>query len=277
MMFANGSASRCGRVLLGLGLCVAVTSASLAEELRETLSPPVDSALREMGAALKSMQAFSFSIDISVDEILPDGEKVESNRRSVITVVRPDRFKGTTTSGPELDKQFLFDGMQLSIIDRVAKVYSVTDMPGTIDEMLDQLYEKYGISVPTADFLYSDVYQVLTADAQSGRYIGKCLIRGQLCHHLAVRLENVDYQIWITVQDKPMPRRMVLTYKDAEESPQFRIDFDGWKALDAPAMSEFKLDIPSSYSKVELKAAETEAPEKSENGSSEAGNTEESE
>lgn len=258
-MFANGSASMGRRILCGLGLCIAVVSAAQAEELRESLSTRVDSALREMGTALKSMQAFSFSIDISVDEILPDGETVESNRRLEITVVRPNRFKGTSTSGPELEKHFLYDGKQLSIIDRVAKVYSVTEMPGTIDEMLDQLYEQYGISVPTADFLYSDVYQVLTSDAQSGRYVGTCLIRGQLCHHLAVRLSSVDYQLWISAQDKPLPRRMVLTYKDTEGAPQFRIDFDGWKAMDASTMSDFKLDIPASYSKVELKAADDSA------------------
>lgn len=251
-MFTNGLSRAVSRVLVGIA-CLGITAAAFGqEEQADKRSPKVDELLKQMGAAMKAMSVFSFTAEISSDAITPDGEKIESHRQNTFVVQQPRGLQGEAKGGPDMDRTFLYNGKQLIILDHVAKVYSATDVPDNIDAMLDFMYEKYGISVPTADFLYSDVYDVLTSDIQSSRYVGAALVNGQKCHQLAVRLSTVDYQIWIADGAKPLPVRMVLTYKEDPASPQFRIDFSDWKTLEASQAPEFKLDVPATYSKVDL-------------------------
>jgi hypothetical protein len=38
----------------------------------------------------------------------------------------------------------------------------------------------------------------------------------------------VDYQVWISRGDQPLPQRLVITYRDAEGQPQFWARFIKW-------------------------------------------------
>ena len=48
------------------------------------------------------------------------------------------------------------------------------------------------------------------------------------CEHLAFSLENVDWQIWIEAGARPVPRKIVITYKDEENSPQYTAILSNW-------------------------------------------------
>ena len=64
----------------------------------------------------------------------------------------------------------------------------------------------------------------------------KTALFGIPAHHLAVRNETVDYQIWIAEGSQPLPIRVVLTYKNAEGQPQFRAQLLDWNL--APEVTE---------------------------------------
>lgn len=272
-MTANGLESSFCRILLVGMICGVTVGGALGQEASaeqpsadkaSLIAPKADALMKMMGISLKTMKAFSFSAEISSDELTSTGEKVESHRKTNFLVIRPGLMKGQATGGPEMDKSFVYDGKQLTILDHAAKVYSSTDVPASIDQMLDHVFEKYGISVPTADFLYEDVYKILTSGAESGRYIGETKVNGQRAYHIAVRMNAVDYQLWIAAGDKPLPVRMVVTYKEIEGMPQFRINFSDWSSMHAAQMQipDFKVDIPSTYTKVDLQAPKmpTDAP-----------------
>ena len=53
-------------------------------------------------------------------------------------------------------------------------------------------------------------------------------------HHLAARTDTVDFQVWVADGDKPLPQRVVITYKKAKGEPQFWAQFSDWNL--APAM-----------------------------------------
>ena len=58
--------------------------------------------------------------------------------------------------------------------------------------------------------------------------------------HVAVRSAEVDLQIWIARGPEPLPRRVVITYKNAPGEPQFRADLTDWNVtakLDAAAFA----------------------------------------
>ena len=67
-------------------------------------------------------------------------------------------------------------------------------------------------------------------NVQSGYLVGARPVNGTACHHLAFSQEAIDWQIWIEDGPMPLPRRLVLTYKDEPGAPQYRAEFT-WELL----------------------------------------------
>ena len=63
---------------------------------------------------------------------------------------------------------------------------------------------------------------------KSGFYVGQSLISGVLCDHLALRGAKEDVQVWIARGDEPVPRRIVISYREIEGRPQFWTQFIEW-------------------------------------------------
>ena len=70
-------------------------------------------------------------------------------------------------------------------------------MPPTIDGALDAVFERTGMVIPLADFLYADVYARLMESVQRGVYLGIHEAGGVPCHHLSFEQETIDWQLWI--------------------------------------------------------------------------------
>ena len=48
------------------------------------------------------------------------------------------------------------------------------------------------------------------------------------CDHIAARTATVDFQVWVAEGERPLPRRVVITYLEEEGQPQFRAQFSDW-------------------------------------------------
>ncbi|MFY9942197.1 MAG: DUF2092 domain-containing protein, partial [Desulfobacterales bacterium] len=72
--------------------------------------------------------------------------------------------------------------------------------------------------------------------------------------HLAVRSAEVDLQVWITQGDQPLPRRVVLTYKNAPGRPQFRADLSDWDLSPKLAADSFAFTPPAGAEQIPLLA-----------------------
>lgn len=49
--------------------------------------------------------------------------------------------------------EMVFDGKALSVLNRDAKVYGQSDLPGTVDQLVDMLRDDYHRPLPAADLL----------------------------------------------------------------------------------------------------------------------------
>lgn len=208
-------------------------------------------ALRRMSEYMQKLKTFSVSTTSVVEQLGPDGQKLQLSRRATIQVRRPDRIHAVSR-GDEWNKEYAYDGHTMTIFDRDKNVYSVAEMPPTIDEMFDKLAEKYGMSFPTCDLLYSDPYAILSTDVNIGRYVGLHQVGETKCHHLAFSQDAVDWQIWIEDGDQPLPRKLVVTYKTAAMYPQDTILFRDWKADDQLTDKDFAVSMPPDATKIEL-------------------------
>ena len=79
--------------------------------------------------------------------------------------------------------------------------------------MIDLLRDKHGVVAPGADLLLSNAFDVMMADVIEAAHIGKGVIDGVECDHLAFRNMDTDWQIWIEAGARPIPRKYVITSK----------------------------------------------------------------
>jgi hypothetical protein len=121
-----------------------------------------------------------------------------------------------------------------------------------VDGLIHRLRDEFSIAIPGADLLLGDVFGALTVDAE-GAHIGQGVIDGVECEHLAFRGEETDWQIWVEIGPRPIPRKYVITSKGTTGGPQYTIRIKDFKT-DALADDAFAFKSPSGAKKVELSA-----------------------
>lgn len=213
------------------------------------IDPKADAVLKQMGEYLASAKRFSVTSYGMIDQSLDNGQKVQIARNQKVTVRRPDGITATV-AGDFDDVQFWYDGKTVTLLNVRANTYGVTEAPATLDATFDMLAEKYGLAIPLADLLFADPYKTLIANVHSASYLGTGYVLDVKCHHLAFRQEGVDWQIWVEQGDKPLPRKVVITYKESAGHPQFIALLSDWNlAADAPD-AQFVSKLPADAKKV---------------------------
>jgi hypothetical protein len=213
--------------------------------------PRADAALRKMSAAVGGARSFSFHSVTTMDEPIATGQLAQFSRENHIVVRRPDRI--AAEGRQDEDALFLwYEGRNLTVLDKTAKLYATLDVPNRIDAMLKEVAVQHRLTLPMADLLFSDPYRVLTANAYTGRYVGLEKIAGVECHHVLFTQENLDWQMWIDAVGAPVPRKFVIDYKSMPERPQFSAVLSDWRLSAATPAEQFKPIIPPDAKKVDI-------------------------
>ena len=220
-----------GVVAVALALSTAGLGAATQEAQGSAEQPGVDAAadriLRQMGDYLSTSAEFTFQADLSYDVVAPEGQTILYGAVTRVALRRPE-WLHVEYDGDERRTSVVFDGKTFTIYDAAANVYTVTDVPGNTDDALDAIFDRYGVSVPIADLFYADPYGVLIENARSGFVVGQHPVDGVSCHHLAFSQEGIDWQIWIEDGPRPVPRKLVITYKDETGAPQYIAKLSAW-------------------------------------------------
>ena len=82
----------------------------------------------------------------------------------------------------------------------------------------------------------------MMADVIEAEVIGKGVIDGVECDHLAFRDVDTDWQIWIESGARPIPRKYVITSKEVAGAPQYTLRIKEWKTDVAADAFVFKPD-----------------------------------
>jgi hypothetical protein len=168
-----------------------------------------------------------------------------------LTLNRPDKLHATRTGG-FANVEMVFDGKVMTLLGKNANLYAQIDAPGTIDQLVDVLRDKYDRPVPAGDLLMSDPYKELMPEVKDAKDLGSGVIHGVECDHLAFRTKEVDWQIWIAQGARPYPCRYVITSKKVTGWPQYTFDIWAWKAGGEVASDAFKLDLSAGAKKLML-------------------------
>jgi hypothetical protein len=212
-------------------------------ESQPVIEPRADEQLRKMAEFLRSKQAFRFRAFHDFDVIEEEGQRLRMHREVHLQVARPDRIHGSAR-GYGGRSEYWYDGKQVALLDAEDKTYSRVKAPPTIDDMLEEMSERYGLAVPTGDLLGAKVYETLVESVLNGRYIGRVELEGRACHHLAFQQLSVDWQIWIADGPEPVPLQLVLDYHDQPGAPQFQARFRDWDFNHKPDAKAFEFSPP---------------------------------
>jgi len=86
----------------------------------------------------------------------------------------------------------------------------------------------------------------------SGFVVGKSVVEGVRCDHLAFRGADVDWQIWLQEGKQPLPRKWLITTKDIAGSPEFEVVMTKWNLAPKFADSLFDFTPPKGAKKIDF-------------------------
>jgi hypothetical protein len=204
--------------------------------------------LKGMSDYLAGEKTFTANYLSDVEVVTPALEKIQFASSGRVSVARPDKVHVSRTGG-YVDMEAIFDGKQLSVFGKDANAYAQSDVPGTLDQLINKLQSE-SLALPGADLLLSNVFDELTKDVVTAKHIGTGVINGVECEHLAFRNRDIDWQLWIRVGEKPIPCKYVITSKTLTGAPQYSLTVTSW---DSKAEGEaFTFTPPANAKKVDL-------------------------
>ena len=205
--------------------------------------------LKGMAEYVASQKTLAVTFDSDIEVITSNLQKIQFTSSGQVQLSRPDKLRATRTGGYR-DIEIVFDGKMLTVNNKDGRDYAQIEAAGTAEELIDVLREKHGVVAPGADLLLSNVFDVLMTDVIEAAVIGKGVIDGVECDHLAFRNVETDWQVWIESGAKPIPRKYVITSKGINEAPQYTLRIKEWKTDVTADAFAFKPD--PSFKKIAL-------------------------
>jgi hypothetical protein len=200
--------------------------------------------LKGMTDYLAAQQAISIVFDSAIEVITPEMEKIQFTNSGEALLSRPDKLRAHRVGGYS-DVELVFDGKHISIHDRGNNGYVQIEASGTVEQLIGSLRAGHGVALPGADLLLPKAYDVLMADVMEAKHMGRGVIGGRECEHLAFRNFDTDWQIWVEVGERPMPCKMVITSKTINSAPQYTLRIREWQTGVELAPDTFAFAPPS--------------------------------
>jgi hypothetical protein len=254
-----------------LSLMILLESVLVAQEPNSTPSSSEQRAmaiLKNMSEYLAKAERFSVTIRDGYDAIQESGQKIEYGEVRKVTVSRPDRLRFEIERSDGEKALVIFDGKEITVYTANKNAYATVSKPGTLDQAIKYAVDDLKVRVPLALMLVSTLPSELHKLVVSADYVETTTITDVPCDHVAARTSTgVDFQVWVAQGNEPLPRRIVITYKDETGQPQFWADLSNWNL--APEISDalFTFTPPAGADRIQFlaevgNAAATATPKK---------------
>jgi hypothetical protein len=227
-------------------LTVLVLAATVSTEARAqapAVDPTAVETLRRMTDYLSGLEQFSVHTESTLEDQLDSGQRVDFDVAANALVRRPNKLRAARV-GELINQVLYYDGESLTLYDPSEGVYATQPAPGTIEEMLDYTRETLGFTIPASDLVYRNAFAILMQDVTSGAVVGKATIEGVVCHHLAFRRPDADFQVWVADGEQPLPCKYVVTDTSTPALISTVTVMSDWNVDPAAPDSEFKFVPP---------------------------------
>lgn len=210
--------------------------------------------LARMTDFISAAPVFTLVSDTGYEVLQKDGHLLEFGSQLTLAIQRPSNAIGRFDARDGSSATIVFDGSDILVYNTKENVYYTTRQPGDIDTSLDLLAKQFAVPLQLVDFFSKDLKTSLGKAVKSGHYVGASMISGVICDHLALRSEKQDVQVWIARNEQPVPRRIMITYKQIEGQiegqPRFWAQFNEWDFSPELSDATFKFSPPDSAKRV---------------------------
>jgi len=228
-------------------LALAVITSLLGAPTSRAHSPGVDAAavniLKRMTNYVSKLQQFSVRTDNTLEEFLDSGQRVDLSVAAQVLIRRPNKLRAERL-GDRVSQEFYYDGETLTLYNPSDAMYATLPAPGTVEELLDFARESLGLIIPASDLVYRNAFVAMMQDVTSAVVIGKTMIGGTMCDHLAFRRPGVDFQLWIADGDQPLPCKYVITDTSDPAYVSTTTVMSDWNLDPAPRDDAFSFQAP---------------------------------
>jgi hypothetical protein len=216
-------------------------------------TPAVDPAavniLHRMTSYVGSLEKFSLHTENTLEEVFDSGQRIDFDIAANMVVKRPNKLF-TERVGEETGQAFYYDGETLSMVVESPSeaIYASLPAPGTIEELIDYARESLGIVLPVSDLVYRNAQSILMKGVTSAMYMGETQIGDMNCSHLAFRRPDIDFQVWVSTGDQPLPCKYVVTDTSTPALVSIVTVMSHWQLTPAAADEAF-LYVPTEGAK----------------------------
>jgi len=237
------------RLVLLSWLCLGVVQAG--EETKATLMRGMTAhkILENAYRFLEGQPAFSLDA-LTVNEESYQGKlvievrshlRVDLDRRGKILV---------EVDGEGENRTSFLNGKRFIVWDRPMNLYGELEVPEGNDRALDYLYDRFGITTPLANLLYSDLRHRLLPKAR-GYYFGLRRLRGVRCHYIGFVNETKELEVWVRAEGDPLIERFVVIDKTTKLRLHSATDLQ-WLTLGKVQGHPFDLKLPASAQRIPI-------------------------
>lgn len=236
-------------ILFAMLASVFVATVAAAPAMAQEQASDAKSILKAMSDYVISQKTIELTFDSDIEVITPQLEKIQFTNSGEALLSRPDKLRAHRVGG-YADVALFFDGKTVTVLGKHINSYAQFDAPGTVDQLIEALRLGHGIALPGADLLLSNSYDVLVSGIKESKHIGRGVIDGLECEHLAFRNFDTDWQLWVEVGKRPIPRKLVITSKTLNNAPQYTLRVKDWKTGVEPARDAFAFIPPAGAEKL---------------------------
>lgn len=234
---------RISRAETAIGLLAAMTITCISASPLLAQEGKAQSILKAMTDYVQRQQNLSLKYDTDIEVVTPTVEKIQFSASGDITMSRPNKFR-ISRSGGYADVELVSDGSTVTVYDRGGNRFAQVPGAPSFDEVVDKIRGETTFELPGADLLLSKAYEALTTGVLEAKYIGRGVVEGVECEHLAFRNLDTDWQIWVELGERPVPRKYVITSKAVGAAPQYTLRLRDWKTDVNPAPDAFTFKQP---------------------------------
>ncbi|MDG3583921.1 DUF2092 domain-containing protein [Galbibacter pacificus] len=193
-------------------------------------SKVIDSAaihiLDKMGESIGKIHSCNFQISRALDNDGMFGMEKHFYFDD-ITMVGPDKMLVKTRSA-DRNRNYYYNGSKFIYYSLDENNYCVVDAPNTIIKMIDSLHKKFSIRFPAADVFYPSLTDDLLEEFPTIVYNGTETIDDVECQEILASNNKMNFQLWITNDEKALPKKIVIIHKDGDRQ-QYEATFKNWK------------------------------------------------
>ena len=213
--------------------------------------PTAEAVLEGMVALMASQQDLAVEAYVTYEVLQDSGQLLSFNTVQYLDMRRPNLLAWTTVrDDATVDEVWLEDGL-FTMLKHPENIYGlVEDLPTEMTAAVDDLEGVYGIFVPFSDLISGHALQIFLEDSDSKMYVGEAWIRGQWTHHLALRGEDFDVELWVSAEGNPVPLRMGIRWMNEEGQPSFTARFRNWDLTPDFDDTTFRAGLPEDAERV---------------------------